>query len=60
MRGKNYVERPWTEEEEADFAEFCANIGKIPDDPEWAAAMQDGDLDFFNNDIWVGLDLHSC
>ena len=64
MREENYVsdgvERDWTDEEEADFAEFCDRIGKVPDDPEWALALEDGDLDFFNNDIWVGMKLHPC
>jgi hypothetical protein len=31
-----------------------------PTDPELAAAMEDGDLDFFNNDIFIGLKLYSC
>ena len=61
---KNYVsagvERPWTAEEDADFLEFCDRFGEIPDDPEWALALEDGDLDFFNNDIFVGLKLYSC
>jgi hypothetical protein len=64
MRKKHYVsagvERDWTAEEDADYAEFCDRIGEIPDDPEWALAMEDGDLDFFNNDIFTGLKLHPC
>jgi hypothetical protein len=54
---RDYVERPWTEEENADFEEFCETIDVPPTDPELAAAMEDGDLDFFNNDIWTGLKL---
>ncbi len=60
MREQNYVERPWTEEEEADFTEFCDQIGEIPSDPEWAAAMEDGEIDFFNNDPFQGVKLHPC
>ena len=55
---KDYVLRPWTEEENADFERFCASIGEIPSDPEWAAAMEDGDLDFFNNDPFQGVKLY--
>ena len=55
---KDYVERPWTPEEEADFAEFCDRIGEPPSDPEWAAAMQDGELDFFSNDPFQGVKLY--
>jgi hypothetical protein len=59
---KNYVsagvERDWTAEEDADFLAFCETIDVPPTDPELAAAMEDGDLDFFNNDIWTGLKLY--
>ena len=54
------IERPWTAEEDADFLAFCETIDVPPTDPELALAMQDGDLDFFNNDIWIGLKLYSC
>jgi hypothetical protein len=57
-REKDYVLRPWTDEENADFEKFCASIGEIPSDPEWAAAMEDGELDFFNNDPFVGVKLY--
>jgi hypothetical protein len=60
MKDKNYVLRPWTEEEDADFLAFCETIDVPPTDPELALAMEDGDLDFFNNDIFIGLKLHSC
>jgi hypothetical protein len=60
MIEKNYVERPWTAEEDADFADFCDTIGETPSDPELALAMQDGEIDFFNNDPFVGVKLHSC
>ena len=56
--GKDYVLRPWTEEENADFEKFCVSIGEIPTDPEWAAAMEDGEVDFFNNAVFVGVKLH--
>jgi hypothetical protein len=55
---KDFVERPWTAEENADFLEFCDRIDEIPSDPELALAMEDGDLDFFNNDIFIGLKLY--
>ena len=64
MIEKNYVsagvERDWTEEEDADFLAFCETIDVPPTDPELALAMEDGDLDFFNNDIFTGLKLHAC
>ena len=50
MKDRNFVERQWTEEEEEDFQRFCESIGRMPEDPEHAAAMQDGEVDFFNND----------
>ena len=43
---KNYVDRPWTQEEEEDFQRFCDSIGKTPEDPAHAACMQDGEVDF--------------
>ena len=54
---RDYVVRPWTEEENADFEKFCASIGEMPSDPEWAAAMEDGELDFFSNDPWYDMEL---
>jgi hypothetical protein len=60
MKDKDYVERPWTDEEQESFREFCADIGKIPSDPELRLAMQDGECDFFNNDPFVGVKLYSC
>jgi hypothetical protein len=54
---RDYVLRPWTEEENADFEKFCDRIGEIPDDPEWAAAMENGPVDFFNNDPWYDMEL---
>jgi hypothetical protein len=59
---KNYVsagvERDWTAEEDADFLEFCDRIDEIPSDPELALAMEDGEVDFFNNDPFVGVKLY--
>jgi len=59
---KNYVsagvERDWTAEEDADFGEFCDSIDVPPTDPELALAMQDGEVDFFNNDPFVGVKLY--
>ena len=57
---RDYVLRPWTEEENADFEKFCESIGVIPSDPELRLAMQDGECDFFNNDPFVGVKLYSC
>jgi len=34
------------------------NGGKMPEDPEHAACMQDGEVDFFNNDPFHGVRLH--
>ena len=42
MKAKDYVVRPWSQEEEEDFQRFCDSIGKLPDDPAHAEAMQDG------------------
>jgi hypothetical protein len=58
MKERSWVLRPWTEEEEADYERFCASIGEIPEDPEHAAAMEDGEIDFFNNDPFVGVKLY--
>ena len=55
---KDFVVRPWTPEENADFEKFCASIGQMPTDREWALAMQDGEVDFFNNDVFVGVKLY--
>ena len=59
---KNYVsagvERDWTAEEDADFLEFCDRIDEIPSDPELALAMEDGELDFFSNDPFIGVKLY--
>ena len=52
--------RPWNDEEEEDFQRFCDSIGKMPEDPAHAAGMQDGEVDFFNNDPFVGVKLYSC
>jgi hypothetical protein len=64
MREKYYVsagiEREWTDEENADFLDFCDTIDVPPTDPELALAMMDGELDFFNNDIFHGMKLHPC
>ena len=58
MTGRDYVVRPWTEEENADFEKFCASIGQMPTDPEWAALMEDGEWgEFFSNDPWYDMDL---
>ncbi len=56
--GKDYVLRPWSPEEEEDFQRFCESIGQMPDDPEHAEAMQDGEVDFFNNDPFYNVKLY--
>ena len=55
---KDFVVRPWTPEEDADFEKFCASIGETPSDPAWAEAMEDGELDFFSNDPFHGVKLY--
>jgi hypothetical protein len=45
-------------QEDADFLEFCDRIDEIPSDPELALAMEDGEVDFFNNDPFVGVKLY--
>ncbi len=57
---KDFVERPWTAEEDADFAEFVASIGVMPSDPEWAEAMQDGEIDFFSNNPFYNVKCYRC
>ena len=57
---KDYVLRPWTEEENADFEKFCASIGEMPSDPEWAEALEDGELDFFSNDPFYNVKCYRC
>ena len=60
MADKNYVERPWTEEEEEDFQRFCQSIGEIPEDPVHARLMEDGAVDFFTLDEWWDVELPSA
>ena len=55
--GKDYVLRPWTEEESADFDRFCASIDVTPSNPAHAQAMEDGPVEFFNNDPWFDQEL---
>jgi hypothetical protein len=50
MKARDYVERPWTAEEDADFERFCASLGEIPKDRVHARLMEDGEVDFFNLD----------
>ncbi len=57
---RDYVLRPWTEEENADFEKFCASIGVMPSDPEWAEAMEDGEIDFFSNDPFYNVKCYRC
>ena len=54
---RDYVVRPWTKEENADFARFCESIGKIPEDPVHARLMEDGPIDFFTVDPWYDMEL---
>ena len=57
MKGKDYLVRPWTEEEEANFQRFCESIGEIPEDPVHARLMEDGEVDFFTLDEWHDVEL---
>ena len=57
MVDENYVVRPWTEEEEADFERFCESIGQVPEDPVHASLMEDGEVDFFTLDEWPDVEL---
>ena len=57
MADKNYVERPWTAEEDADFQRFYESIGKTPSDPVHARLMEGGAVDFFNLDEWHDVEL---
>ncbi len=57
MTDKDYVVRPWTEEEDADFERFCQSIGETPSDPVHARLMEDGEVDFFNVDPWWDVEL---
>ena len=57
MSDQNYVERPWTKEEEEDFQRFCESIGEVPEDRIHARLMEDGTLDFFSLDEWHDVEL---
>ena len=57
MTDKNYVVRPWTKEEDADFEQWCARLGETPSDPVHARAMEHGLVDFMNNDPWYDMEL---
>jgi hypothetical protein len=58
QKKKDYVERRWTDLENEDFQRFTESIGVMPSDAEWAAAMENGEIDFFNNDPFVGVKLY--
>ncbi len=55
---EDYVLRPWTAEEDADFERFCASIGETPSDPVHARMMEDGDLGI--SSIWTSGTTRSC
>ena len=57
MADRNYVLRPWTAEEDADFKRFCESIGETPSDPVHARLMEDGEVDFFNVDAFYDIEL---
>ena len=57
MADRDYVLRPWTAEEDADFERFCQSIGETPSDPIHARLMEDGEIDFFNVDPWWDTEL---
>ena len=51
--GKDYVVRPWTEEENADFAEFCASIDENPIDP----GFDPDSVEILSHDPWYDMEL---
>ena len=51
--GKNYVVRPWTEEESADFARFCASLDENPIDP----GFDPDSVEILSHDPWYDMEL---
>ncbi len=51
--GKDYVVRPWTEEENADFARFCASLDENPIDPN----IEEDSVEILTHDPWYDVEL---
>ena len=51
--GKDYVVRPWTEEENADFAKFSASIDASPIEP----GFDPDQVEILSHDPWYDADL---
>ncbi len=51
--GKDYVVRPWTEEENADFARFCASLDENPIDP----GFDPDSVEILSHDPWHDVEL---
>ena len=50
---KDYVVRPWTDEENAEFAEFCAAIDAAPIDP----GSDPDAVEILSHDPWFDVEL---
>ncbi len=50
---KDYVVRPWTEEENADFARFCASLDENPIDP----GFDPDSVEILSHDPWYDVEL---
>ncbi len=51
--GKDYVVRPWTEEENADFARFCASLDANPIKP----GFDPDAVEILTHDRWFDVEL---
>ncbi len=50
---RDYVVRPWTEEENADFARFCASLDENPSDP----GFDPDSVQILTHDPWYDVEL---
>ncbi len=50
---KDYVVRPWTEDENADFARFCASLDENPIDP----GFDPDAVEIMSHDPWYDMEL---
>ncbi len=51
--GKDYVVRPWTEEENADFERFCASLDENPVEP----GFDPDAVEILSHDPWFDVEL---
>ena len=51
--GKDYVVRPWTDEENAEFAEFCAALDAVPIEP----GFDPDSVEILSHDPWYDVEL---